>query len=792
MPNQNIQEFKCTIRKMFNGCPKANGWFGCFAHIRGQINDVKLIGTTNQNLVKGMQLNIKAYKKDDDNYETYEVVELDVITKTKTGLFSYLSSLHGINKMIAAKIVNEFGEKALEEIENNPKHVQKTLNLTDVEITNLYNGVQNANRENTLKKFLPELSENLIKRVLEQYKDTDINKIIKEIKDNPYKLTDITGISFQMADTIALKLGIQPLEPFRVNHGLVHILKTDTSGNLFINLTNTEELQKLYVKVEEMLHVKFTGLQEFGYRLIALNNEKFSPIKIDKYNGEQHLYLTDIYNDLKNVISTVNQLNHQTSLFKEMKLSAKNEINMYQADTGFCALKEQKDAIKNALEHKISIVTGGPGRGKTTVIDCIASCWTNGFKSIHKTSDILLLAPTGKAMNKLKKDTHGKYETMTIDRLISSVKNTSDKKLNKYLRMNTKSTFIIIDESSMIDIAKMSELFNIMYACQFCFVGDIDQLPPISPGHVLKSLIDSKKIPTTYLIQSMRATGIILSNADKINQNDIVLQYDVNEMPFFPQDEDDETALEAILEQYNEERDECPDITQIALLSPVRKGPLGTVSINIAIQEAVCPLNVNGVSQFDANKNEYVITTKGYPINITIYGNGQIYTRFRIGDIVLNTKNNNEIVTHIYEKNDYWNGKEKDQINGIYNGDCGRIIGYIPADKTNDTNDIIIVQLFDNRIIRLDVTLGEFDSFELGYAMTVHKSQGCEYETVIYVSPKSLCNMALSGFATKNLVYTAVTRAKKRVVIIGSKDALNTCILNNLPNKNSNLAERIK
>jgi exodeoxyribonuclease V alpha subunit len=467
-------------------------------------------------------------------------------------------------------------------------------------------------------------------------------------------------------------------------------------------------------------------------------------------------------------------------------------IDRYEAESRKRLNKEQKQSIKNALENRVSVITGGPGRGKTTMIDGLAYCWTRSDPH----AKVLLLAPTGKAMNKLCNDTCAdysntdkKYPTKTIDNVLCTIEHT---KVNSY---DTEKRLVIIDESSMIDVEKAARLFKDMPSCQFCFVGDADQLPPISPGNFFKDLIESAPatgIPVTYLITPLRNSGVILDNADKINKNDTSLIYNINDMPFFPQAADDAAALDAIIDQYNDERQDNPDITQIALLCPVRKGVIGTNNINISIQNITCPENTAATSTWDARRQQHVYTAKGRPIQETIFGDKSSYTRLRVGDIVINTKNKPGIMTFKYENNDYWNGKSTENINGIFNGDCGRIIGYIPPDYSSKDEDHshMIIEFFDGRIANLDITAGDADNIELGYALTVHKAQGCEYQTVIYVSPNALATMPKS-FACKNLVYTAVTRAKSRVVVIGSKEALNNCIQNNIPKKNSNLKERL-
>lgn len=781
MADANETKFRCTIKKMYNGCPKDNGWFGCFAHIRGENNDIRLVGTTTINLTQGMQLDVTAIPS--NRYkDAYEVIDFTIVTKTITGTVHYLASLPGVSYKVALSIVQNYFENSLDVIKNDSEKVKNKLNLTDKQMKALIDGINNTDNQNTLRQFLPELSAQLIKRVKEHLVNPK-----DEITQNPYILHDIPGISFPMADTIALRLGIDPVSPFRVNHGLMHVLETESSGNLYINLSDDNEINTLCISVENLLNIRFSGLYEFGARLMAFANIENSPITIESYNGEMHLYRTSLYQDMllfTKHISGLSKSNSSYDTFKK-KVSLNSAIKQYEFDRNMTLTVEQRTAVKTSIKNKVSIITGGPGRGKTSVIDCIASIWPG---------KILLLAPTGKAMNKLRTATNYKFETMTIDKLIATMTHSKSKALSS---LNSSNTLVIIDESSMIDLAKAANMLIFLDLCQLCFVGDIDQLPPISPGAVLRSMIESKIVKTSYLTVPLRNGGLILSNADKINSNDINLQYDFTQMPFYPQNDDNQDALDAIIDQYNDERNNTSDITQIALLCPIRKGLIGTINLNITIQDIVCPLNDIANMTFDVRRNRNVYITKGYPISNTIYGNSTTYTKFRIGDIVMCTKNMNNIETYTYTNNDYWNGQPDERSMGVFNGDCGRIIAYFPCDMSRGadselSHDKIIVQFFDNRIAELDCVDGDFEPFELGYAITVHKAQGCEYNTVIYVSPKSLLNNITSGFASRNLVYTAVTRAKQRVVIMGSKDSLNACILNNIPQPNSNLAARLK
>lgn len=777
-------EIKATIKKMFSGGQRENGWFGCFAHIRGEDENIRLFGITAQPITEGLQ--IKAKIKKSEKYDGgYEASDIQIITKTTKGIINYLKAVKGISKYTAEKIVMMYENNTIDIIKTDPDRVKQECSLSDKQIEEILKVVNSNDTINKLQSMFPELSsKTIVDRILklEPYP-------IKRTYDNPYWLEEIPGITFETADAIALKIGTDPTSPYRINHGIVHMLESDMSNNLYINLSNQEELQKLCHSIEHLLHIQFAdGVNEFAYRLLALSQIEDSPITIEQYKNEYHLYLTDTYQHMMWLIEWINSMNEKDKnildRFDNFDAAVKRQIAFYETsrDDGVVIrlTDEQKDAVKNALENRLSIITGGPGRGKTTIVDCIASCWPN--------KNILLLAPTGRASNKLKRDTGGKYAAMTVDRYICKCKREKG-------YVTTSNTLIIVDESSMLDIEKTYQLFRYAHVAHICLVGDVDQLPPIQPGYVLKDAILSNQITTSYLTKSLRCTGKILENAEKIRTKNTDLQYDFKEMSFFTQEDEDQKAIDTILLQYNRMREKYPDEAQVALLSPMRSSLTGTINLNIIIQDIACPKNEDAQPTYINNHHMYMITTKGYPIPNTIYGNSTKYTQLRVGDTVINTKNQT-IDTYMYPDNNYWVGEaiKSETSNGIFNGECGKIIAYIPKDVNGVDFNYIVVQLFDNRIMTLNLTKGEFEHFELGYAITVHKAQGSEYQAVIYISPKRMATDAMInlGFTNRNLLYTAITRAKERMIIIGSKEALTECIIHDIKPANSNFAERLK
>lgn len=797
--NNNTEiQFRCTIRYMFKGCPKQDGWFGCFAQMKGGAS-IRLTGKTMLPLTKGMQLDVTAVKTGEDEFNATDIT---IVTRTLTGTKAYLMSLPGISEQTARKLVQTFGSDVIDMVKNDPDRVKARTGLKERQMKALVSGVTKTDEINQLRTFLPELYTDAINYIKNNIQDPK-----QTIQNDPWVLLQCPHTSFQVVDTIAIRLGVSPFSDDRIERGILNVLETTQTGDNYINLSDDKVFMNFMTKVQTSLKIQFgRGMEEFGQRLMVMAQKPDAQIYIRLYKNEYHLYQMDDWKDYLTVRDHVNTIKTESCVTTpEQAKLLKKTIDQYKRSLAIKLTDEQICAIIVALSRRLSVITGGPGRGKTMTIACIADCNKHMPDILHpasqtkSTSKVLLLAPTGRAAKKLQEDTGNVYETMTIDRLICSVeveqtnKKKAKAKSRGYAAYNTSDTLIIVDESSMIDMPKIAALFKHFDKVRYCFVGDKDQLPPVGKGQFFHDVINSGKVAVSKLTIPMRNNGLILQNADKINASDISLQYDIHEMPLFPQAADDQNAMNFIIDQYNDEREAEPDTSQIALICPVKKGEIGAVKLNLALQDITCPENQYAVASYNAKHGITIFSAKGFPINDTYYGIGGNYTRFRVGDTVMCTKSNYNIELTEYENNDFWNGDILSTSYGIFNGDVGKIIGYVSANAVgNDTdNDFVVVQFNDGKVASLDRSNGEFDHFVLGYVMTVHKVQGCEYNTVIYVSPKSLMYMTETGFACRNLAYTAITRARKRVVIIGSKESLNTCIKTEMSHRNSTLAEEI-
>lgn len=783
---------QCTIKRIFNNCPKPDGWYGLFASVKGE-GDIKLSGITELALCKDMKIEVSVTPdpKNNSDMPSYIWRTITVITKTRTGLISYLKALPGVSAEIAKKVASTFDKNVLDEIENNIDNVKKKCKLTDKQADALYKGVTSTNALNRIQKKIPELTKNQISYCVDRL-GIPIGQLLDTIEQDPYILCQIPSVSFRTADTIAIRLGKDPKSNYRIACGTKYIMNQN-KDNLYVNLSNDSEFFPLYRDTMSLLMITDMTSLEYCDKLQAISADSSCPIIINMYNNEAHLYT-------KQILGATNTIAYQLTRRRPIVYASSADINSFirsfeinQSNihgTNISLNAEQKQAVINAMTNPISIVTGGPGRGKTLTINCIAHAWRN----LHPyANSVRLLAPTGKATAKLNDMTNHIFsETcMTVDKLICKLEWQSSTKNKTGIKI-TPETLIIIDESSMLDILKAAHLLSQCAEANFCFVGDVDQLPPIEIGNYFKDIIASGVIPTTVLKTPMRNGGTILMNAEKINNNDPSLMYNFVDMPLINLPDDSEASRNVIIEQYFDEIQKLPqqDSSQLALLCPMKKGEIGAIKLNMAIQNRVVPLNPAALMAYDKRRGRNVYNTTGFEIPNHLYGNKESYTKFRIGDTVINTENNNAIDVFRYENDDWFNGDPLELDRGITNGDCGKIIQYIPP--TYEDHEYIVVQLFDGRFVQLDCNVGDFDKFELGYALTVHKAQGSEYHTVMYVSPLAMRNLTGIGFANKNIVYTAVTRAQKRVVIIGSKDGLDASILCSVKNGNTKLPEMLQ
>ncbi len=683
---------------------------------------LELTGTYVTHRVYGEQFNIESYNVR--------------IPQDSKALERYLGSgaVKGIGPALAARILKHFGEDTLRIINEEPERLAEIKGISERKARDIAYQMEEKSQLQNDMIFLSGygISLNLSLKIHQQYHE-DLYKVMRE---NPYRLAeDISGVGFRIADSIAMNAGIKKDSPFRIQCGICHVLSEALSEG------------SVYLPREELLH-KTSGLLEIDLENLESN---LMDLMIDKkivVKGDFVYLSRAYYTELScarmlmdiNVVCDGDDLKIKESVKKVLKNEKLEPDEM------------QVKAVETAAVNGLTILTGGPGTGKTTAINMIIRY----FESRGMT--ILLAAPTGRAAKRMT-ETSG-HEASTIHRLLEIYGNPEDDREHTRFARNRENPLeadvIIIDEASMVDIFLMYSLLDaIVPGTRLVMVGDMNQLPSVGAGRVLRDMILSAAFPVIRLEHIFRQAAMsdIVMNAHKINEG-IHLTLDNESKDFFFMGRDDVRVIQRLILSLVAEK--LPpyvgaESADIQVISPMRKGALGVENLNAIMQKYL--------NRADGVKQECET------------GNGI----FREGDKVMQIRNDYQMEWEIRGKFDI----PVERGTGVFNGDMGTIT------KIDNYLETVTVEFEEKRMV--DYSFKELDELELAYAVTVHKSQGSEYPAVI---------MPVAGgprlLLTRNLLYTAVTRAKKCVVLIGSRDCVSEMIDNQTEEKRyTTLSEKI-
>lgn len=637
---------------------------------------------------------------------------------TAADLLKYLSSgiIKGIGPATAVKIVEAFGDSSFDILENNPRRLSsiKGISLSKAEKICADFKAQFAVREIiiSLERFGMTPVE-----CLKAYKAFGVNSV-ETIIQNPYTLcNEGIGIGFERADTIAESLPEKPLNVYRNASGIVHIVRH--------NLANGHTClprEKLTAPGSELLAVE-NNIIDATVDLLVEQGQLVQ----ENLGGKNFIFLPGVYRAESNASDHIKRMLRFPPAGRAMLGS---EIKKVEKEQGISFEEKQRHAIETAIQKGLLILTGGPGTGKTTTI--------NGILKLFEISglDVALAAPTGRAAKRMSEVT-GK-EAKTMHRLLEVEWDKDDRPVfARNARNPLSENAVIIDELSMVDIFLFSSLLEALpIGCRLVLVGDSDQLPPVGAGNVLHDLIASGLLPVVELKEIFRQAmeSLIVINAHKIVRGEMPILDRRDKDFFFMKRNTVTTAAQTICELCATRLPSAygySPIADIQVLCPSRKGEAGTVSLNKNLQETLNPR--------DKHKKEIVIRTN----------------TFREGDKVMQVKNNYNIE---WEKNN-------EKGTGIFNGDVGIL-------KIIDIPSATMTIEFDDRTA--NYTIDQATDLELAYAVTVHKSQGNEFDAVI---------MPVIGvvpmLAYRNLLYTAVTRAKKMMLLVGTAGQINAMAENN-------------
>ena len=666
---------------------------------------------------------------------SYEIKE----PETSVAMEKYLGSgiIKGVGPALSAKIVKKFGDETFNIIEREPERLAEIKGITEKKAIEIGSQFEEKKEFRNAMIFLNQygVSNALAMKI---YKGYGI-KVMKIVRENPYRLADdIAGVGFKTADEIALRMGFSPESSMRMKAGISFALSMAASnGHTYLLYEDLYEESKRLLGISEA---------EFENDIYELTIER--KIVLKELKGERRVYNNNLYYMELTVARKLLDLNAKSeNNYKVMEAKVKE----VEAKTGIKLGDLQRKAVYEAVESGLVIITGGPGTGKTTTINAIIKLFE------MQNMEILLAAPTGRAAKRMTETTG--MEAQTIHRLLELNGNPEEGGSMRFERNELnplEADVIIIDEMSMVDIYLMYSLLKaVTVGTRLILVGDVNQLPSVGPGKVLKDIIGSEKFNVVRLSEIFRqaAESDIITNAHKINAGQSI-RLDNKSKDFFMLSMNSSLQIQrALVSLIAEKLPPYVDATKydIQVLTPSRKGELGVENLNKILQQYINPPA--------PNKRE-----KQW---------GEVV--FRENDKVMQIKNDYQMEWKIVTKK----GLTIKEGSGVFNGDCGIIR------EINEFAGTVTVEFDEGKLV--EYTGATLEELELAYAITIHKSQGSEYPAVIIPllnAPRPLLN--------RNLLYTAVTRARKCVTIVGSENSVNEMIQNESEMKrNSGLVDSI-
>ena len=649
----------------------------------------------------------------------------------------YLGSgaIKGIGSALAARIVRRFKGDTFRIMEEEPERLAEIKGISEKKAREIARQMEEKRDVRKAMIFLQKygISSALSVKIYNQYGE----RLYRIIEENPYQMTDeIQGVGFKIADEIAEKAGIHTDSDFRIRSGLFYALKQSMSeGHIYLPRL------ELFQRGAELLGVSAEAMER---NLMDLAMDRKIVLKEDRVYCSQNYYLE------LNTAKMLHDLNVTADIADDTVMKKLADI---EEETQTTLEDLQKEAVVQAVNHGLLVITGGPGTGKTTTINTLIHYFAS------EGLEILLAAPTGRAAKRMTEATG--YEAQTIHRLLEISGVPEEESAGYHFERNMENPLeadvIIIDEMSMVDLFLMHALLSaVSVGTRLIMVGDVNQLPSVGPGSVLRDIIHSECFPVVRLNKIFRqaSESDIVVNAHKINEGQHVVLDNKSRDFFFLKRDDANVIISVVLTLVMKKMPKYVDagMLDIQVLTPMRKGLLGVERLNTILQEYLNPRSP------EKKEKEY--------------GAGL----FREGDKVMQIKNNYQIEWEI--RGAYGIPVEKGV--GVFNGDMGIV------SEINEYAEQMTVVFDDNKYI--EYSFKELDQLELAYAITIHKSQGSEYPAVVIP--------LLSGprmLMSRNLLYTAITRARKCVTLVGSDQVFQQMIDNEMEQKRySTLKEQIQ
>lgn len=657
---------------------------------------------------------------------SFKVVEPDDLLSMERYLGS--GAIKGVGEALAKRIVKRFGKDTFRVIEEEPERLVEVKGISERIAQQITDQMIEKREIREAFLFLQKygITNTLAVKIYEKY-GMGMYGILKE---NPYRLAeDIQGVGFRLADEIAEKIGIHTDSDYRIRSGILYtLLQASLEGHMFL------PMRVLVRRSADLLQVP-----EEAIRAQIQNLHMDHKVVVKKTTDEPEVYAFSYYYAELNCARMLRELNvlMESELLDSEEKRIETILQRILKEQGLELDELQKNAVLECVKHGIMILSGGPGTGKTTTINTIIRYFD------EEGMDILLAAPTGRAAKRMTEATG--YEARTIHRMLEINGGMEDGSRARFERNGEnplEADVVIIDEMSMVDIYLFQSLLEaVSVGTRLILVGDVDQLPSVGPGQVLQDLIESKSFPTVMLKKIYRQAGEsdIVMNAHRINMGQKIALNNKSKDFFFLPRNDVQVIYKHMIQLITEKLPRYVEAQpyDIQVLTPMRKGSLGVETLNEILQRYLNPA--------DPSRKEHAVGDR----------------IFREGDKVMQIKNNYQLEWEIVSQY----GIRIDSGSGVFNGDIGTIR------RIREESSTVQVEYDEHRLV--EYTFSQLDEIELAYAITIHKSQGSEYPAVLLPllsGPKMLMN--------RNLLYTAVTRARKCVTILGSQEVVDGMIEN--------------
>lgn len=693
----------------------ANGCEVTCVGVLSYINEGEFISARGEYVVHPVYL-------DQFKITSYEIRVPEDVQSVKRYLGS--GAIKGIGEKLADSIIKKFGEDTFRIMEDEPERLAEIKGITIKKAMEIADQLVEKKDMRKAMMFLQDYGINmsLANKIYSQY-GPEIYSIIRE---NPYKLADdINGIGFKIADEIAQRVGVRSDSDFRIRSGIMYeLLQATNNGHVYL------PMDELISSTKELLLIDIAGIDKYIMDL-AIDKK----IMVKDVRDRQVVYASSYYYMELGVAGMLANLDIK---YTDNEVDVEKRISSIERTSEITLDDAQRQAVKDAVMNGLMVITGGPGTGKTTTINTIIKYFE------LEAMDIRLAAPTGRAAKRMSETTG--YEAQTIHRMLELTGNSGESSIGMTFERNElnplETDVIIIDEMSMVDINLMNSLLKaVAVGTRLILVGDVDQLPSVGPGNVLKDIIQSGCINVVMLSKIFRqaAESEIITNAHKINKGEAVMLNKFSRDFLFVKRDNPDAIIGAICTLI---RDKLPDyvnakVSDIQILTPMKKGAVGVEKLNRVLQEYLNP-----PERTKAEKE---------------YGD----TIFRVGDKVMQIKNNYQLE---WEKRSRY-GIPTDGGTGVFNGDMGII------ESINSFSERMTIRFDDEKYV--EYSFKQLEELELAYAVTIHKSQGSEYPAVIipmFTGPRMLM--------TRNLLYTSVTRAKSCVCMVGAENYFHEMIGN--------------